>query len=343
MGTSVNLQGTQLLFRQAVKWGVTYWDTAHSYAGGQSELAIGKYLAKFPEDRKRIFLVTKSHGWTVEDITRDLEDSLERMQTDYVDLFFIHSVSSVMDMSSEKKQWSEKMKTAGKIRLFGFSTHSNMEACLLEGSKLGWIDGIMMTYNCRLMHTDRMRRAVDACHKSGIGLTAMKTQGGGQVITDSDSELELAGRFLKKGFTNAQARLKAIWKNPQIASICSEMPNMSILMANTAAAMDKTEISARDTELLKRVAHETRSGYCSGCSDNCESAVGGEVPIGKVMRYLMYSRSYGDRDRARRKFQRIPVEVRQRMRTVDYTAAEEICPQKMRIVRLIHDALDELS
>ena len=67
------------------------------------------------------------------------------------------------------------------------------------------------------------------------------------------------------------------------------------------------------------------------------------MPIGKVMRYLMYSRSYGDRDRAKRKFRRIPVEVRRRMRTVDYTAAEEICPRKMPIARLIHDALDELS
>ena len=343
MGTSVNLQGSQLLFRQAVKWGVTYWDTARSYAGGRSEDAIGKFLQKYPEDRQRIFLVTKSHGWDIEGINRDLEKSLERMQTDTIDLFFIHSISSIAEMSPDKKEWAEKMKSAGKIRFFGFSTHSNMEQCLLEGSKLGWIDALMMTYNYRLMHSDRMRRAIDACHKVGIGLTAMKTQGGGQVRTDSDTELELAGRFMQKGFTDAQARLKAVWEDPRIASICSEMPNMSILMANTAAAMDKTEISARDTELLKRVAHETRSGYCTGCCDNCESAVGGEVPIGRVMRYLMYSRSYGDRDRAKRKFQRIPADVRQRMRTVDYTAAEEICPQKMRIARLMHAAIDELS
>jgi len=343
LGTSVSLQGSQLLFRQAVKWGVTYWDTAHSYAGGQSELAIGKYLAKFPEDRKRLFLVTKSHGWTVADITRDLEESLERMRTDYVDLFFIHAVSSVTDMSSEKKTWGERMKAAGKIRLFGFSTHSNMEACLLEGSKLGWIDGIMMTYNYRLMHTDRMRRAVDACHEAGIGLTAMKTQGGGQVRTDSDAELALSGRFLKKGYTDAQARLKAVWENPQIASICSEMPNMSILMANTAAATDKTEMTTRDRALFRQVALETSSDYCAGCRDKCESAAGGEVPIGKVMRYLMYDRSYGDRDRAKRKFRRIPAEVRRRMRTVDYTAAEEVCPRKIRITRLMQAALDEFS
>ena len=82
-----------------------------------------------------------------------------------------------------------------------------MEACMLEGAKLGWIDGIMMAYNFRLMHTDRMKRAVEACVKAGIGLTAMKTQGGGSIKTDTDIELKMAGRFLLKGFTDAQAKL----------------------------------------------------------------------------------------------------------------------------------------
>ena len=52
------------MLRQAVKWGVTYWDTANSYEGGNSEMGIGKYFEKFPEDRKKIFLVTKSTAWT---------------------------------------------------------------------------------------------------------------------------------------------------------------------------------------------------------------------------------------------------------------------------------------
>jgi predicted aldo/keto reductase-like oxidoreductase len=159
------------------------------------------------------------------------------MKTDDIDLFFIHSVWRVDELDNQTKSWAKKAKAAGKIRLFGFSTHSNMQECLLEGAKLGWIDGIMMTYNYRLMHTDDMRRAVDACVKAGIGMTAMKTQGGGQVRSDSETELDLAGRFLQKGFTDAQAKLKAVWQNQNIASICSEMPNMTILMANAAAAI----------------------------------------------------------------------------------------------------------
>jgi predicted aldo/keto reductase-like oxidoreductase len=342
-GTSLHVAFSQLLLRQAVKWGVTYWDTANTYMGGNSEKAIGKYFGKYPEDRKKVFLVTKTHARTAKSRTEDLNLSLERMKTDYIDLFFIHSVWSADELDHHTKSWAKKAKAAGKIRLFGFSTHSNMPECMLRGARLDWIDGIMMTYNYRLMHTDEMRRAVDACVKAGIGLTAMKTQGGGQVRSDSQTELDLAGRFLQKGFTDAQARLKAVWQNQNIASICSEMPNMTILMANVAAAINKTKLSAGDTQLLRQYARETRSSYCAGCTDICESAVAADVPIGDVMRHLMYARSYDNRKRASHYLKKIPKERCRQMINLDYSLAEQKCPQKMAIGKLMQEALNELS
>jgi hypothetical protein len=342
-GGSLDTSMSLLMLRQAFKWGVTYWDTANTYMGGRSEKGIGKYLEKYPQDRKRIFLVTKSHAWTLRGLSRDLDLSLERMKTDFIDLFFVHSVRSISNLDDETKVWADKKKAQGKIRFFGFSTHSNMEACLLGASKLGWIDAIMMRYNYRLMHTDEMKRAVEACARSGIGLTAMKTQGGGQVNTDSDTELELAGHFLQKGFTDAQAKLKAVWDNPNISCICSEMPNMTILMSNVAAALDKTKLSARDRGLLRQYAQEKRSHYCAGCADICESSVRGRVPIGEVMRCLMYAHSYGNRKRGKTLFQKIPVITRRQMMVTDYSLANQRCPHKMPIDKLMKEAVKELS
>jgi len=342
-GTSLHVAFSQLLLKQAVKWGVTYWDTANTYMGGNSEKAIGKYFTKYPADRKKVFLVTKSHAWEADGRTRDLNLSLERMQTDYIDLYFVHGVWSTDELDPQTKLWAQKAKAEGKIRFFGFSTHSNMAECLLGAAGLGWIDGIMMTYNYRLMHSDDMRRAVDACVRAGIGLTAMKTQGGGQVQTDSATELELAGRFLQKGFTDGQAKLKAVWQNPQIASICSEMPNMTLLMSNVAAAVDKIGLSAGDLQLLRKYAQETRSDYCAGCSNICESAVAAEVPIGDVMRYLMYARSYGNHKKAGDHFEKIPQKIREQMNHFDYASAEQKCPHKMAIGKLMRTAIKELS
>ncbi len=342
LGGMFDIASNQLMMRQALRWGVTYWDTADCYQSG-SEKGIGKYFKKYPRDRQKVFLVSKSDARAPDGMTDLLDRSLKRMNTDYLDLYFVHGIYSIDELDDRTRSWAEKAKATGKIRFFGFSTHSNMEECLLEAARLGWIDGIMMTYNYRLMHTREMKRAVAACVKAGIGLTAMKTQGGGPVGTDTDTEMEMAGRFMEKGFTDAQAKLMAVWQNPDIASICSQMPNMSILMSNIAAAVNKTELSVRDTELLQRYARETQSSYCTGCTHICQSAVAKEVPIGDVMRYLMYCRSYGDRHFAMAEFNKIPEKIRRRLATTDYLAAERRCPQKMAIGSLMQEAIKELS
>ena len=341
MGGSLHMP--QLMLRKAVQWGVTYWDTANSYMGGNSEERIGKYFSAFPQDRKKIFLVTKSHAWTTGGMSADLNESLERMNTDYVDLFFVHSIGSIDEMDQDKLRWAEKKKSQGKIRLFGFSTHSNMEECLLGAPKLGWIDGIMMTYNYRVMNTDYMRRAVDACSKAGIGLTAMKTQGGRSYFSSGDARQELSDRFLANGFTAGQAKLKAVWENPQIASICSEMPNMKLLLENVSAALNRTELSSGDRRQLNHHARLTQTSYSDGCTRICESAINARVPIGDAMRYMMYGRSYGDWRRAAHHFQMIPQRTRREMAELDYSRAEQACPQQMAIGRLIREGLIEFT
>jgi hypothetical protein len=121
------------------------------------------------------------------------------------------------------------------------------------------------------------------------------------------------------------------------------MPNMSILMSNTAAALDKMKLASTDLKLLQQYAQETRSDYCTGCTAICEAAVGRTVPIGRVMRCLMYSRSYGDHGHAVKEFNSIPADVRRRISGQDYEAAEKKCPRNIAIGRLMREALDELG
>jgi uncharacterized protein len=338
LGGIFEIPSNQLVLRQALKWGVTYWDTAYSYGGGKSELGIGQFLSKYPEARKKLFVVSKSDARSPAGITKHLTESLERLKTDYVDLYFLHGLKDVDPLNREIKAWAEKTKTDGKIKLFGFSTHSNMEDSMLAAAKLGWIDGIMMTYNFRLMQSDKMKSAVDACVKAGIGLTAMKTQGGASVSMESETELQMAGRFLKQGFTDKQAKLKAVWENPNIASICSQMPNLTILMSNIAAAMNQTRLSAEDLRLFDRFACETASSYCAGCATICESAFAGAPPIREVLRCLMYFHSYGEKDRARELFAGLPAAVRKDLPQCDFSTAERKCPQGLPIGKLMKEA-----
>ncbi len=338
LGGMFDTINNQLLLRQALNWGVNYWDTAEGYGNGLSEEGFGRFFSRYPEARKEIFLVTKLRPGTPEKMTEGLENSLKRLRSDHVDLFLVHGIADMNEMGGALKEWVTQTKKAGKIKFFGFSTHTNMEDCLLAASKLDWVDAIMFTYNFRLMHTQKMKDAVDACVKAGIGLVAMKTQGGGPVKTDSEAELQMAGRFLDRGFTDKQAKLKAVWENPNLASICSQMPSLTILSANVAASRDVTAISRDDFDMLNKYAAETREGYCAGCGRICLEAVCGAVPVSDVMRCLMYYRDYNDHALAREVYAALPEEVRLQLAEVDYSKAEELCPQGLPITELMRQA-----
>ena len=344
LGGMFDTINNQLLLKQAMKWGVTYWDTAESYGNGLSEEGMGRFFARNPEARKEIFLVTKlvpKEG----NLTERLNKSLKRLQTEYVDLFFIHAITGIEEMTPAIKRWAAEMKQAGKFKFFGFSTHTNMADCLAGAARLDWIDAVMMTYNFQVMHDPKMQEAVKACEKSGVGLVAMKTMGGGPGAKKvaSQAKMEMAERFLKRGFTDKQAKLKIVWESPQIASLCSQMPNLTILMANVAAARDQVKLSREEFESLRQYALETQADYCAGCGSICQGAVGGLVPVNEVMRCLMYHRYYGEPELARETFAGLPEAMRQRLTEVDYSRAEEACPQKLAIARLMRQAAEMLA
>jgi uncharacterized protein len=338
LGGMFDTINNQLLLKQAYNWGVTYWDTAEGYGNGRSEEGFGRFFSRNPEARKEIFLVTKTRPGTPEKMTDSLEKSLKEMQTDYVDMFFVHAITASNELGDPIKEWAARMKKAGKMRFFGFSTHTNMEDCLLGAAKLNWIDEIMFSYNFRLMNSPKMKEALAACVDTGIGLVAMKTQASGPAKAESETELQAVNRFLERGFTDKQAKLKVVWENPNIASICSQMPSLTILSANVAAARDLTKMGRSDLDLIERFAMDTCSGYCAGCGRICQEAVGGAVPVSDVMRCLMYYRDYGDRDLARNVFAGLSAEARAKLTEVDYAKAERACPQGLAIAKLMREA-----
>ena len=193
MGTMYDIINNQMNLKQSLERGVTYWDTADCYEGGRGEKGIGKFFASHPEARKEVFLVTKSDARDPAGMSKLLTRSMERMKTDIIDLYFIHGIDNIDELNDDIKAWAHRMKKEGKIRLFGFSTHKNMESCLMGASKLGWIDGIMFSYNFRLMKKDGMKAAVDACAAGG----------------DRPDRHEDAGRRIGAG---SRTRPKSTWR-----------------------------------------------------------------------------------------------------------------------------------
>ena len=343
LGGMFDIPNNQIVLKQALALGVNYWDTANSYSGGNSEIGIGQFFSRNPGVREKIFLVTKSTNRSAQGLSEHLELSLKKMQTKYVDLFFVHSVTDIAEMTPELLAWSKKAKASGKIKYFGFSTHRNMGACLAGAAKLDGIDGIMSTYNYRCLGDKELDAAVEACHKKGIGLTAMKTMGEGPSPFFSTGDMALLDRFQKRGFSMEQAKLKAVWRDTRFASLCSQMPNLSLVRTNAAAAMDQTKLSAADLKALGVYARATAAGYCAGCAGICQGCLSQPAPVAEVMRSLMYYQSYQETELARQTFRAIDPGLRGLLTSTDYSLAESRCPQGLPISRLMRQAVSLLA
>ncbi len=347
MGGSIDTTGYHLLLRIGLNMGINYWDTSYNYGNGRNEEVIGQFYSKYPEDRKKVFQVTKASGTTEpEGMTRQLNISLERMQTDYIDLYLMHMLQDPVLLTPDIRAWAEQKKKEGKIRFFGFSCHANMARLLIHASSLSWIDAIMSSYNYQLMKDDDIKRGIESCARANIGLVAMKTQGQrfaapgiqGPGKIQEREELRIVNYFMNKGYTPEQAKLKAVWEDKRITSCVSEMTNLTMLKDNVFAATDGVSLSARDKEMLDDLAQNNRDLYCHGCM-HCESVLGPGNRVPDVLRYLMYYSSYGKMEDARRLFGELPEVVRKSLASRDYSLAERICPNHVEIGKAMRRAV----
>jgi uncharacterized protein len=338
MGGITDWTTNPALLKVAFNMGLTYWDTADGYVNGRSEMGIGQHFEKYPDDRKKVFLASKHEISNPEGMTRSLNASLDRLKTDYVDLYFMHAVMSPDSLTQEAKAWAEQKKKEGKIKFYGFTAHMNVPQLLTHAASLGWIDAIMHTYNYRTMTNDEVKKSVDACARAGVGLVAMKAMAMRVMESETPENAAAVKSIMTGGFTQEQARLKAVWKDEKIASACVAMYSMNVLKDNLAAATDTRQLSMRETEGLNMLAENTRSQYCLGCT-RCSTVIGAENRIPDVMRYMMYYNSYGEKDHARRQFAELPETVRRTLSSRDYSAAESLCPQGIRIGAVMREAV----
>jgi predicted aldo/keto reductase-like oxidoreductase len=343
LGGIIDWTINQNILRMAFNMGVHYWDTAHNYENGKSEIGIGQYFAKYPEDRKKIFLVSKASGANnPEGMTQRLELSFERMNTDYIDLYLMHGLRSTELLTPVVKAWAEQKKKEGKIRFFGYSTHVNNSEMFVQTSTLGWIDAVMAIYNYRIMTDGNISKGIEACKKAGVGFVAMKVFGHRFMSAESPEDLEVTNYFMEKGYTPEQAKLKAVWKDERIASSCVLMKNLTMLKDNVAAATDNLELSKREINMLKRMAESTCNSYCQGCG-RCLSVMGSDSGIPDVLRYMMYYNGYGERDRAREQFRQLPEAVKKNLVSRDYSPAERACPRNIEIGKAMREAVKILG
>ncbi len=206
------------VFRYAYDRGINYFDTAESYVGGKSEKILGDAL-KFM-DRKKIFITTKlilESEENKESILERFRKCQERLQTEYVDCLFMHSVKDVklLDHAGFHEAVKE-LKSQGKLRFYGVSSHGprqedqdSMEKVLTAAAADGRFDLMLLVYN--FMNAEAGENILKACKKNNVGTTAMKTAPGALKAEPVEPENltadqeKLIKRFQQRGITEEEA------------------------------------------------------------------------------------------------------------------------------------------
>ena len=174
------------ILKKAYDNGINFYDTAHFYT--DSEEKMGKAFKDIP--RENIYLVSKTGSETPEDFWSDLETSLTRLNTDYLDLYQFHNISFVPKEDDELYQAMLEAKEKGLIKHIGITTHKITFAN--EAVESGLYETLQYPFS--YLSGDEEIKLVEKCKEFDVGFIAMKAMGGG-LITNSKASYAYINQF----------------------------------------------------------------------------------------------------------------------------------------------------
>ena len=288
---------------KALDLGINFFDTAHVYQNGKSEILLGKVLKEY--GRKKVFIATKlpplfelqenpmGKGPLLERKTMEemMEKSLKRLQTDYVDVLFVHGVRDKKWLTNETiLSFLEKVKKEGKTRFVGVSLHDGRIFIDVADqlAKLTSYDVFLAWLN--YLSSPEDIEALRGVRKKDIGVIAMKTQVGGY---DDEPITSLSPN---------QATLAWALNQDFVDSAVPGMKNMEELIENVGAVGKK--VSWSDRKILHTYYNSIKHKYCTMCAQ-CIPSCGNAIDILTVNRTLMYFEGYRDFEQARQTYSQL--------------------------------------
>lgn len=205
---------TTKMIQKAIDLGLTFFDTANTYSRGTSEVFLGKALRELGVKREDVVIATKVYfnegHLSKEAILREIDGSLERLGTDYVDLYQIHR----FDYNTPIEETMETLNSlveAGKVRalgasaMYGYQFH-NMQ---LVAEKHGWAKFETMQNHYNLIYREDERELIPVCKQYNVSLIPYSPLAGGHLSRntwDSDSLRSKTDTIAKAKYDYAKDR-----------------------------------------------------------------------------------------------------------------------------------------
>ncbi|MFC1839427.1 aldo/keto reductase [Thermodesulfobacteriota bacterium] len=309
VGSGVGIEPDSEVIARAIDLGVNYFDTARGYGNGRSEQITGTALKG---KRDKVVLATKTDGRTKTAILNDMEASLKALQTDYVDIFHLHSRDTPDTITDEAVEACEMLKKQGKTRFIGVSTH-DVNAVADKILNISKFDVVQTTYSYAIGGAPLRRKAIARLYSAGIGMVAMKVIIAVAGFIPRDVELPEEGPL---------AAIKWVLLNPAISTTVPYVKNIAELEMNVRAM--KETYTPQDEKMLYTRNEEINPYYCRMCYE-CKGQCPNGVPVTDELRFLAYNDFGGSFSQAQDNFRGLP-EKTQQVRCSDCPSCAIECP-----------------
>jgi len=160
------------VLRMAKDTGINFFDTARAYTDSEKKVGIA-----FKNCREDVIIATKTHITSLHDVKRNLETSLEMLQTDYIDIYQFHNAKDVPMIDSPMYQFIVDMKNQGVIKHIGVSAHSYDSA--VKAVESGLYETLQYPIFC--LSDEKDLGLIQKCSDNNVGIIAMKGMGGGLI------------------------------------------------------------------------------------------------------------------------------------------------------------------
>jgi hypothetical protein len=266
---------------RAADLGITYFDTARGYMGGNNERMVG---AALKGKRQRVVLSTKTESRTKQDALGQLDKSLQELGTDFVDIWYLHGKGTIAAVSDDLVEALQAAKQAGKTRFGGVSTHAGQQDLLPWLAKNPNIDVILTSYNFTM--PSYMDAVIAEASKAGKGIVAMKVMAGGA----RGGRGADPGNGIMRRDGALGSVLKWVLRNPNIGTTIPSMTDMDQLDANLKQM--SVPFGPPDEKTLTAHLRQIAPTYCRMCGE-CAGQCRQGLPVEDVLRFVTYADGYG--------------------------------------------------
>ncbi|MGM0379874.1 MAG: aldo/keto reductase [Bacillota bacterium] len=291
----IHVSKSEKMLDYAYENGVNYFDTAWPYHGKKSEKFIGDYISK-RDIRDEIYLATKLPSWLInskEDMYKYFNKQLERLKTDYIDYYLIHSLNEKLWENLKDNgifEFIDELKQKELIKHIGFSFHDEYE---VFEKIIDDYDGWEFT-QIQLNYLDENWQAglkgLEYAKENDLDLIIMEPLKGGKIVGEIPRDIEKIFMDSKKKSKPVKWALDYLWNKPEVDILLSGMSNIDQVIENVEYA-DKSEsncFNKEDIKLIEKVKEEYKKRIAINCTQ-CKYCIPCPVEVNIPLAFKQYN------------------------------------------------------